>query len=256
MPKPHTAEVVPPDRGGSSPPSSVAGPVKRPEIDRVPSENSSTFLNWRARRLDDDPALADAWARFYREYAQLLRVVVGRSRRRLVDPDDATQEAWLILISRFSIDLTGEASDEFRAQVVVAIRNHLADLKRRARRRRFEPLVEDEADALVGREEDPATTCDRDLVGTLVCAVLEEARDRVSELSHRIIVLRWLEGRTAAEIAETLGMTVAQVRDRHRRVFPVIRRRLIRRFGADFSWSWAERLDGDFGDLDLVEVVP
>jgi RNA polymerase sigma factor (sigma-70 family) len=256
MPNSHPVNVGPPDPGDSPPSGSVASPAKCPEIDRDPCENNKAFLDWRARRLDDDPDLTDAWTWFYRDFTPLLRAAVDGSRTNLLEPEDATQEAWLVLISRFLIDSDGGASDELSAWMVVVIRNRLADLERRAGRRRSEPLGDDEADSLAGREEDPATGYERHRVQEVVRLVLEEARHRVSGPSHRIIVLRWIEGRTFAEIGEILGMPVARVRDRHRRAIPTLRDLLILRFGSDPAVPWAANLDADDPELDLEEVTP
>jgi RNA polymerase sigma factor (sigma-70 family) len=181
----------------------------------VSPEILDAFLDWRARRLDDDAFSAEAWARFH----GLLDPLVCSLARRLpsdgVETDEASQEAWIVLLSHKP---AGRAPGESLAIVIAAIRNRLADLGRYQRRRIAEPLTDAEAEALVGRED-----------------VFEEARGRLSAPSYRIIVLRWIEERTYLEIGESLGMPVEWVRNRHRRAFPVLRKLLIRRFGLDPS---------------------
>jgi RNA polymerase sigma factor (sigma-70 family) len=186
----------------------------------------------------------------------MLRDAVGRPRGWPLDPEDAAQEAWLALIGLSPIGPTGDVVAESPARLVVAIRNRLVDLARRAGRRQFEALAREEAHALVGREEDPAGAYERNRIRAAVRAVVEEARDRVSEGSHRIVVLRWIEGRTFAEIAEGLGMPVARVRDRHRRAIPVLRALLIRRLGSDPTGLPAASLVAVPRGPEIGEVTP
>jgi RNA polymerase sigma factor (sigma-70 family) len=251
----HHSEVVPPDSGGHRPSDSGSIPISSSEPDRVPCKSTSPFLDWRSRRLDGDPGLEDDEARFYRDFAPLLRVAVGRSRGNALDPEDAAQEAWLVLLSRKSVVGAGHDQEDLPARVVVVIRNHLDDLGRRARRRLSESLASEEADSLVGREEDPAVAYERDRDRALVRAVLEEARGRISEPSHRIILLRGIEGRSHEEIAEILGMPIARVRDRYRRAISDLRDLFIRRFGADPIVFPDVRPDADSEDLDFEEVT-
>jgi RNA polymerase sigma factor (sigma-70 family) len=198
----------------------------------VSPEILDAFLDWRARRLDDDAFSAEAWARFHGLLDPLVCSLARRLPRDGVETDEASQEAWIVLLSHKP---AGRAPGESLAIVIAAIRNRLADLGRYQRRRIAEPLTDAEAEALVGREIPPLFLHERVGVVDLVQDVFEEARGRLSAPSYRIIVLRWIEERTYLEIGESLGMPVEWVRNRHRRAFPVLRKLLIRRFGLDPS---------------------
>jgi RNA polymerase sigma factor (sigma-70 family) len=249
-------DFAPPDAGGFSPPGSVAGLVNGPEIDRDPCESTGDLPNQQAVHPNDDAGRTETRTRFYRDFAPLLRVAVGRSRGRGLEPEDAAQEAWLVLIGRIPIDLIDEASDVSPARIMVVIRNHLADLERRAALRRCEPLDDEMARSLIGREGDPATAHERGCVQEAVRVVIEEAGERLSKPSFRILVLRWVEGRTFAEISEVLEMPVAWVRDRHRRAIPVLRALLIRRFGAELRGPATANEGAGLRNLDFEEVMP
>jgi RNA polymerase sigma factor (sigma-70 family) len=187
--------------------------------------------------------------------APILRAI-ARRRRGALDPEDAAQEAWLVLIARAAADRDDDGESDPLPRVVLIVRNHLADLRRRAARRACRPLDEATAGSLIGREEDPAEACERSQAREGVRAALEEAHDRLSGPSHRIVVLRWAEGRTFAEIAELLEMPVARVRDRHRRAIPILRALLIRRFGPDPSGPATASPAAAPQTLDLEEVTP
>jgi RNA polymerase sigma factor (sigma-70 family) len=221
-----------PDRKIVGPPCSLTRSVGCRKNLPVSPEILDAFLDWRARRLDDDPFSAEAWARFHGLLDPLVRSLARRSPSAGVETDEAFQEAWVVLLSH---EPTGRDPGESLAILIAAVRNRLVDLGRYQRRRIAEPLTDAEAEALVGREVPPPHLHERVGVVDLVREVFEEARGRLSDPSYRIIVLRWIEERTYLEIGESLGMPVEWVRERHRRAFPVLRKLLIRRFGLDPS---------------------
>jgi RNA polymerase sigma factor (sigma-70 family) len=244
------------DPGPAVPADRVVKSSGRQEIDDLQCDGDRGFLDWGVRQLDDDPALADGWRRFSLRLAPLLGAKNRRGRRSALDQEDAFQEAWLVILAGTSVDRAGIDEEDLSSWDFVVIRNHLADLRRRARLRLSEPLDLEEADSREGREEDPAVAYERDRVRALVRAVLEEARRRMSGTSHRIVVLRGIEGRSYEEIAGTLGMTVSRVRDRHRRAITVLRGLIIRRFGADPAGFLIVCAKSDPLDLDHEVITP
>ena len=211
-------------------------------------ECAKAFFDRRASRHDLDPALDEEWGRVYRSLGPILEAATRVGRCGLLEPDDAIQEAWLALIVRFRMYQAAEGGPEFAIWLAAVVRNRLANLERRAARRPHASLGRDEAGALMGREEDPADAYERELVRAAVRGALAESRGRVPEASYLVVVLRWIEGHTTPEIAEALGMTTSQVRDRHRRAFPVLRHLLSRRFRADRAGLAAA--GRDLGPLD------
>jgi RNA polymerase sigma factor (sigma-70 family) len=256
MSNPCHLEVNPPDPGILPPPDPPAGPVSRFEIDPLLCESVKTLLDRRARRWHDEPGLADAWARFHRDVAPLLRAAARRGRRSALDPDDATQEAGLVFLASPHPARPRGGAGESRARSSLGLANRLSNLGRRAAWRLGESLADEYAAALMGREEDPAVAYERGRVRMLVREAIEETRRHVPGPSHRVLVLRWIEGLDHAEIAEALGMTASQVHDRHRRAIPVLRSLLVRRFGMRPAGVPATNLDADPRGPVIEEVTP
>jgi RNA polymerase sigma factor (sigma-70 family) len=234
----------------------IAGSLGCQETDSRLIEDIQTSSNLVDHRVDQNPVPDDPQTWIIPAFAPILRDLVRRRPGDALDPEDATQEAWLVLVARVAAVRIDDGEDDLPPQLVVRIRNHLADLRRRARRRVCLPLADDLAEALVGREENPAVAFEQSQAREEVRAALIEAGNRLSRPSLRIVVLRWVEGRTFAEIAEILEMTVDRVRDRHRRALPVLRALLIRRFGADLFGLPPASPDVDRRTLELEEVTP
>ena len=210
------------DRGRASRPGSAPSPIDRRPMD--PSFDLAPHLR--------------ALARFGPGHA--------------IDADDAAQEAWLALADRIRHHRPEEDGRDFPAWSAIVVRNRLANLRRREARRAGVSLSREMADALIGREESPADVHERDRLRGAVRATIEEASGRLSEASHLAVTLRWIEGRTVPEIAEILGMSASQVRDRHRRALPILRLLLIRRFGSEWGDVGAARPDPRLPDAGEV----
>ena len=217
---------------------------------------AKTLFDRLASGRDRDPAPDDEWDRVYHSFGPILEAAARSGRHGLLEPDDAIQEAWLAFIVRFRMYQSADEGPEFAIWLVAVVRNRLANLERRAARRLQASLGRDEADALMGREEDPADAYERDLVQAAVRGALAEARGRLPEASYLVVVLRWIEGRTTPEIAEILGMTTSQVRDRHRRSIPVLRHLLSRHFQADRGDLATAGRDLDSLDPGAGEMMP
>jgi RNA polymerase sigma-70 factor (ECF subfamily) len=188
---------------------------------------------WRVHLLDDDPAATDDPCRLCEDLGALIQVAIQRLAGNSLDLEEAIQESWLVLLAHVAETQSVRFRSEIPSWLAVVVRNRLADLERQARRRATESLAFEDANALIGREEDPAVVFERNQSRAEVRAVCEAARDRVSESTYRIIVLHWIEGCPYDEIATTLGIPLARVRDRHRRAFPMLRDLLTRRFRSD-----------------------
>ena len=230
---PLQGELVSRESEKSRPPDPAAGPLKSIENDDPTPTHLQVFPGGQGGQQHDNSGLAEARTRSYEEFAPLLRIAIHGSQWGRLDREDAEQEAWLVLLGHSAPRSPGGEPEGLPARIVVAIRNRLVDLRRRAERRKYLPMGDDVARSLIARDEDPAMAHERGRVRAMVAEVLESARDRVSPLDHRIIVLRWVEGRSIAEIAATLQIPASRVHDRHRRAIAVIRDLLVRRLGAD-----------------------
>jgi DNA-directed RNA polymerase specialized sigma24 family protein len=64
---------------------------------------------------------------------------------------------------------------------------------------------------------DPEAELDKPSLRAKVDEVLGELRKQIPELSYRILYLHWIEGRTMAEIAALLDLSIERVWARHHR---------------------------------------
>ncbi len=195
----------------------------RRDVDPRLLEEARAFLDRRGRGLPPGPGQAAAWDRFYREQAPFVRSIVHAYRPGAVDAEDAAQEVWSALLARLGAHRHDAARGRFRAWLFVLARHRLSDLGRHAARRAAGPLSADDAATLPGGGDDPSEAFDRERAREQARAVLEEFRSGVSEANYRIIHLRWIEGRTVAEVAAALGLTPARVRARHHRLMGRLR---------------------------------
>jgi RNA polymerase sigma-70 factor (ECF subfamily) len=221
---PHDSRATGPrDRAASA--RAMAAPCDPLELSSVLGDCARTGPA--SHGADVDPEVA--WILLMARIEPILRI--ARRRRGPVEPDDAAQEIWLALLAGYRRYRRLEGRGGFAVWLGVVARNRLARLGRRERARPEVALDPARAEALIGREEDPALAYERGRARAAVLEALEEARARLSEASHSVVILRWIEGRTVQEIARALGLSPAQVRDRHRRAVPVLRALLGRRLG-------------------------
>jgi RNA polymerase sigma factor (sigma-70 family) len=227
-----------------SPPSSdlSARPSRRSPVDDRLGNCAKDCFDQQDGRPADDLDRDGGRERSARDLDAFLRAIARRWRWATADRDDASQEAWLVLLARIRQFRADGERGGFPAWASVVVRNHLANLAHHAAGRPEVPLHPDEVGALIGREVDPAEICERIGTCAAVRAALEEARLRLPEASYQIVILRWFEGRTTPEIAAALGLSQAQVRDRHRRALPILR---------VFLGRWAES-----GPAAIVDRVP
>ncbi len=203
---------------------SIASPLE-PRVPMALSPDLPDALrDWRTCRLDDDPGAA---------LAHLIKMAVHSVPGGLLDVDEARQEAWVVSLSSKAISGVDCDPLALPPRLIVILRNHLADRQRRARRRQMKSLTIELADARIGREEDPAVAYERGRIRVLVREILDEARERLSETSHLIIVLRGIDERSFEEIAELIAWPVARVRDRHRRAMAHLRLLFLQRLADD-----------------------
>jgi RNA polymerase sigma factor (sigma-70 family) len=223
------------------PPGSVTNPVGSVAKAGVFPKSLEAFLDWRARRTDDDQGspVARMWS------PDVWPVSLGASlhpRKTRIDPEDAAQEAWVVVLMRLP-GFPGRAEGNLRAWLTVVVRNRLANLRRREAVRRQASLAPEVASLLVGHEDDPAVAFAREWIVEAVRAALEEAQSLLPEASYRVVRLKWIEGRTTLEIAEALGLSATQVRDRDRRALPVLGGLLKRRVRAELIGLFGEEFD-------------
>ena len=104
-------------------------------------------------------------------------------------------------------------------------------------------LLDDESEQrIASREADPAIVLDTVHPQRRVRSTIEELRSTVSQTNHRILYDHWIRGKSFAEIAEPLGLTAKQARDRHARVVGKLRKLFTDASAGnpdDFTPSWS-----------------
>jgi RNA polymerase sigma factor (sigma-70 family) len=209
-------------------------PAGEDEAELVTIDLLQTCLKLLGRRLDPDREAVEAWDRFYRVYAPLLRRLAGEYVPPGDDADDRVQEVWCAVLARLPRFRVEPDRGRLRAWLTVLARHALVDRSRRQGRpmKHLSPAEEGE---IPGRDSDPAAAYEQGLRQGAVRAALAELRARVPEPSFLVLHLRWFEGLSVAEISTLLGMEPAQVRLRHHRMVRRLRRLLPRHLDPESS---------------------
>jgi RNA polymerase sigma-70 factor, ECF subfamily len=230
--------------------SAMSSDNRTPHIEEAPQRKSlltttnvvllgqtKQFLEAQLRKQMPDTILVQAWEEFYRVYGNLIRRFVLTQGLRGADADDCVQEVWSTVAQKLGEFERSPERPGLRAWLYAVVRSRTADYLRRNLRRPAEPL-----DAALARgaepvslEPDPAATFDREWQQALLRTALEELRRHVSERSYRTLEMRLFEGRSEAETAEALGLTIEQVRYRKHRMQQKLRALVAVYSGQDFG---------------------
>jgi RNA polymerase sigma factor (sigma-70 family) len=174
-----------------------------------------------------DEALA--FAELYREYSRITRRMLGGKHRGWTDDDDLFQVVWLILIhhlKRFDFD---PGRDTFAGWTSKIVRDVVGRHNHRFLKRQEHELTPDVADELFDLEYARDREFSRAELTEELGNLIESLRPRLSERDHRIVVERWLEGRSVLEITNGSGLTRDCVNAVLRRVARKLREPLRRR---------------------------
>jgi RNA polymerase sigma-70 factor, ECF subfamily len=162
-----------------------------------------------------------------------LEALLGRHQRRVYrfglkmcrDPEDAKDvlQETLLAVARTVKDFRGASS--VSTWLYTIARSFC--IKRR-RRSKFAPEQEESLEARGPSEEvrqiaDPARLPDESLAGRQVEAALERAIGDLEPMYREVLVLRDVEGLTAPEVAEVMGLSVEAVKSRLHRARIAVR---------------------------------
>jgi RNA polymerase sigma-70 factor (ECF subfamily) len=170
-----------------------------------------------------------------RHRGRLRRMVTLHLDRRLaarVDPSDVVQEALADAAGKLSGYLRDRPLPFYPwlrrlawERLVKLHRRHLRAQRRSAHRE--EPgvldLPEDSAVELARRLVASGTSPSRHLARAELQRHVREALDRLKERDREVLVLRYLEGLSTAELAATLGVSAGAVKMRHLRALDAVR---------------------------------
>jgi RNA polymerase sigma-70 factor, ECF subfamily len=177
----------------------------------------------RAARSGDQ----DAWRELYVRHARRLTVWLASvpSLDAATSPDDLAAQAWLTAASKIG-EFTG-SDDDFPAWLFGIARNHAVNARRRAVRRRTEPVaVEAGAEAVFGWLEDPVGDVDAS----------DSTRKLLSHLTPRqaqVVACLDVVGLDVGTTAAALDMSPTAVRVMHHRALNRLRTVLARDAPAD-----------------------
>jgi RNA polymerase sigma-70 factor (ECF subfamily) len=203
------------------------------DIDLELLQQAQRYLECRSRGRDPDGGLTAAWEEFFRIYNPLIGRLTVACQVPRDSHDDCVQQVWVEVVKK----LPAFRYDPRRGRLLTWLnritRGKAIDLRRRRSCRPTHNLTARQQADLPGTETDPAAAYERRRQREAVWFVLGELRSQVSECSYRVLYLRWVEGRTAAETAAAVGLTAPQVWFREYRMKNHFRRLFRQHAGGD-----------------------
>ena len=193
------------------------------------------FLKQRLQRLAPDAVLTHAWDSFYRTYTNMLRRMAVEFHLDAGESEDLVQEVWAQVIVHLPEFEWKEHGSGLRGWLYTLIRNKALNFIRQKVRH---PVLlaggmgmDEVADRAPGPAERWEARWDRELMQFL----LDELKKKVSPVNHRLLILRWIEGRPLAEVASLLQLSEKQVTYRQQRLFRKLRAALALYRGEPFG---------------------
>ena len=192
-----------------------------PEVALV--TKTKEFLKLRLQRLAPDAVLTHAWDNFYRTYMKILGRMAAEFHLDSGASEDLIQEVWAQVVAHLS-DFHWQADGSgLRGWLYTLIRNKALNLIRQQVRHPVRLAggmeLQEIADRAPGAAEQWEARWDRELVQLLVA----ELQKKVSPANYRLLILRWIEGRPLAEVAQLLNLSERQVTYRQLRLFRKLR---------------------------------
>ncbi len=196
-------------------------------MSKVTTPTSATLLE-KLVDLND----AAAWDRFYRVYAPFI---VGNARQRgcnETEAKDVLQECMLRLMQAMPTFRYDRSRGQFRAYLYFQL---LAAIRRVRRQNQVigpngavvVPLNPQDGE-IPGGNNAPGAEMDREWDKYLLALAMENVRKRTSDSVWQAFIKHKLEGRTAKEVAELLGVTESNVYTPAHRIVAAIRREFLK----------------------------
>ncbi len=200
-------------------------------------QDAQAYLQSLLRRQAPDSVLSEAWEEFYRVYNELIRRFVIARGMRHADVDDCLQEVWGAVAVKLVDFERPQDRPGLRAWLYTLVRSKATDLVRRKGRQAARPLggQSQAGQEPCGNEPDPADVCQRQWESAMLQTAIEELRTEISELNHRVLQMRLLEGRDVAEVAAALDVPLARVRYCQHRALSKLRARMAVYTGKPFG---------------------
>lgn len=203
-------------------------------MNRIGTQTNVVLLGWTQEYLRSlleqgasDSVLTIAWDEFYRIYDDLMRRFAVARGLRGADVDDCLQAVWIEIASSLTDFERLASRPGLRSWLYTLVRSKACDILSSRARRSAESL---DVACLAGNEPvdnrfDPQRTIEDQWRQSLLETLLEDLRDEISETNWRLLQLRFVQGREAAEVALELGLSSAEVRYRQHRLVKRLRMR-------------------------------
>ncbi len=162
------------------------------------------YLSCHVRGVDAGPESVASWERFYASCDATIRRFAATFRGRGVDVDDCTQEVWsdlMMSLPQFTMD---PSRGRFTSWLYTIVRSKATNAIRRYVREPAMASVTEEIDTATAG---PAEACERQSDRDGVRRAMEQLKNRTSDLSYRVLHLRWIDELSVAEVAQTLGLS-------------------------------------------------
>lgn len=195
----------------------VAEDCPADDVDLMLLKSVQAYLSHISQHPVPEVAQRGCWERFYQRYDPFIRRVVRSWHLPDADTDDCIQEVWAELITKLAGVDYDPRRGPFRSWLFTFVRRKVIRFIRGKSRHSSQSLA-DPAATVAGRDDDPSTACQRQENRQLVRRMLAVLRTRVSETNYRILHLRWIDGRSNAEIAAVVDIKQDQVRYRLQRM--------------------------------------
>ncbi|MCI0379870.1 MAG: sigma-70 family RNA polymerase sigma factor [Gemmataceae bacterium] len=186
-------------------------------------KNACAYLNQRLQKLAPDAVLTHAWDSFYRTYTSILRRMAGEFHLDAGESEDLVQEVWaqvIVHLSEFDWQRQGSG---LRGWLYTLVRNRALNLIRQKFRHPVRLADDMEMRAVADRAPGPAAEWEVRWDRELMQLLLADLEKKVSPVNHRLLVLRWIEDRPLAEVAQLLKLSEKQVTYRQLRLFRKLR---------------------------------
>jgi RNA polymerase sigma factor (sigma-70 family) len=176
-----------------------------------------------ARRGSPTAEQVTAWEGFFQNHESCVWNVIKDCTAIRGDDEDLFQEVWRVLVLKLPKLQYDPNRGPLRAWVIVVARRAARREARRLSRMRVDALTPELAEVLLDPGIDPITRCEQEQERQWVRSILETLGATLSESSHRITVLHWIDGQSMPEIASATGLSEDRVRMRLQRALKKLR---------------------------------
>ena len=198
-------------------------PQRQDLHEKVLVKNACAFLKQRLQRLAPDAVLTHAWESFYRTYTNILRRMAGEFHLGAGESEDLVQEVWAQVIVHLPEFAWREHGNGLRGWLYTLVRNKALNVIRRKVRHPVQLAGDMELREVADRGPGPAEQWEVRWDRELMHLLLARLEKRVSPVNHRLLILRWIEDRPLAEVAQVLKLSEKQVTYRQQRLFRKLR---------------------------------